>query len=112
MNSSVTPHKIPVGISACLLGHKVRFDSGHKQNAYIVKTLGDYFEFKELCPEVDIGLGIPRETIRLVSDVQPDQQGVIPEGNICCVGSKIESLDVTEKLKSCANNQVHWHKDL
>ena len=40
-----TPDKIPLGISSCLLGHKVRFDTGHKHNPYITGTLGEYFEF-------------------------------------------------------------------
>ena len=47
--------KIPVGISACLLGEEVRFNGGHKQHSYIQKTLGEYFEFRTFCPAVDIG---------------------------------------------------------
>ncbi|MEJ2445085.1 MAG: DUF523 domain-containing protein, partial [Exilibacterium sp.] len=65
--------KIPIGISSCLLGDKVRFDSGHKHNAYITGTLGEYFEFRPFCPEVAIGLGVPREPIRLVADKPLDQ---------------------------------------
>jgi uncharacterized protein YbgA (DUF1722 family)/uncharacterized protein YbbK (DUF523 family) len=55
-----------VGISSCLLGEEVRYDGGHKHNPYITKTLGEYFEFRAFCPEVAIGLGIPRPPIRLV----------------------------------------------
>ncbi|MEI7996500.1 MAG: DUF523 domain-containing protein, partial [Methylococcaceae bacterium] len=51
--------KIPIGISSCLLGEQVRFDGGHKRDAYIVGTLSEYFEFHPFCPEVAIGLGIP-----------------------------------------------------
>ena len=57
--------KIKIGISSCLLGEKVRFDKGHKKNAYVTGILQDYFEFLPFCPEVKIGLGIPREPIRL-----------------------------------------------
>ncbi|MEA2078425.1 MAG: DUF523 and DUF1722 domain-containing protein [Pseudomonadota bacterium] len=56
-----------IGISSCLLGNPVRFDAGHKYSAYITQTLGEYFEFVPFCPEVAIGLGIPRPPIRLVS---------------------------------------------
>ena len=47
--------KIPVGVSACLLGEEVRFNGGHKFHSYIDKTLGEYFSFRSFCPEVDIG---------------------------------------------------------
>jgi uncharacterized protein YbbK (DUF523 family) len=43
--------KIPIGISSCLMGDRVRLDSGHKNNTYITKTLSEYFEFQPFCPE-------------------------------------------------------------
>ena len=57
---------IVVGISACLLGHKVRYDGGHKRADFCEQILSHYFRFEPLCPEVAIGLGVPRPTIRLV----------------------------------------------
>lgn len=57
---------IPVGVSACLLGEKVRYDGGHKHDNYVAGVLGRYFRFVPVCPELDIGLGVPRETLRLV----------------------------------------------
>lgn len=95
-------NKISIGISSCLLGHKVRFDSGHKNNSYISNTLSEYFDFIPFCPEVDIGLGIPRETIRLV----------LLDDKVHCVGSKNPDLDVTERLKDCAQAQQSWQQDL
>ena len=56
---------IRVGISSCLLGQEVRYDGGHKRDRYIVDTLGDYFEWLPVCPEVEFGMGTPREPIRL-----------------------------------------------
>jgi uncharacterized protein YbgA (DUF1722 family)/uncharacterized protein YbbK (DUF523 family) len=56
---------IRIGISACLLGEKVRFDGGHKHDRYLSHTLGRYFEWVPVCPEVEMGLGTPRETLRL-----------------------------------------------
>jgi uncharacterized protein YbgA (DUF1722 family)/uncharacterized protein YbbK (DUF523 family) len=61
-----TDDEIPVGVSACLLGEKVRFDGGHKHDNYVADVLGRYFRFVPVCPELDIGLGVPRETLRLV----------------------------------------------
>jgi uncharacterized protein YbgA (DUF1722 family)/uncharacterized protein YbbK (DUF523 family) len=57
---------IRIGISACLLGEKVRYDGGHKCDVYLVETLGRYVEWVPVCPEVEMGLGTPRETLRLV----------------------------------------------
>lgn len=57
---------IRVGISTCLLGQKVRFDGGHKRDRYITDILGEYFRFVPVCPEVEVGMGIPREAVRLV----------------------------------------------
>jgi uncharacterized protein YbgA (DUF1722 family)/uncharacterized protein YbbK (DUF523 family) len=59
---------VRIGVSACLLGEKVRFDGGHKEDTFVHKTLADFVDFVPVCPEVDIGLGVPRETIRLEGD--------------------------------------------
>ena len=61
-----TSSEIKIGISACLLGEKVRFDGGHKRDAYITDILGPFVTFVPVCPEVELGLGTPRETLRLV----------------------------------------------
>jgi len=61
-----TDDPIKIGVSSCLLGVRVRFDGGHKRSDFLVDTLGSFVEFVPVCPEVEIGLGIPRETLRLV----------------------------------------------
>lgn len=58
--------KIKLGISSCLLGEKVRYDGGHRWERFITDTLGPYLEFVPVCPEVECGLGTPREPMRLV----------------------------------------------
>ena len=58
--------EILIGVSACLLGEQVRYDGGHKRNAFLLEQLAPHVRFVPLCPEVGIGLGVPRETIRLV----------------------------------------------
>lgn len=60
--------KIKIGISSCLLGEKVRYDGGHKLDRYITETLGRYFEWVSVCPEVEYGLSVPREAMRLIGD--------------------------------------------
>lgn len=57
---------VRIGVSSCLLGMKVRFDGNHKLDHYLTEVLDTYFEFIPSCPEVEIGMSIPRETIRLV----------------------------------------------
>jgi len=61
---------IRVGISSCLLGRKVRYDGGHQLDTLITEILGKYFEWVPVCPEMEIGLGAPRETLRLVGDAK------------------------------------------
>lgn len=58
--------KIRVGVSACLLGEAVRYDAGHKHDRYVADVLGQHFELVPVCPEVEAGMGIPRESVRLV----------------------------------------------
>jgi uncharacterized protein YbgA (DUF1722 family)/uncharacterized protein YbbK (DUF523 family) len=64
-DQATKPALIRIGVSACLLGQEVRFDGGHKRDSFIVDTLGPFVEFVPVCPEFEIGLGVPRETLRL-----------------------------------------------
>src|SRR2546428_9751094 len=57
-----------LGISACLLGHEVRYDGGHKRDPFLAETLGRFVEWVPVCPEMELGLGVPREPIRLEGD--------------------------------------------
>ena len=95
-------NKIQIAVSSCLLGERVRYDGGHKNNPYIVDTLGNYFDFKPFCPEMSIGLGVPREPIQLVK--LADQ--------VRCLGVKEPTLDVTERLTQCAHEQRSWQNDI
>ncbi len=83
-----SPVRIRIGISSCLLGEAVRFDGGHKHDPYINGTLRHYFDFIPVCPELAIGLGVPREPIRLVST----------RSGTRVVGTRDAALDVTEAL--------------
>jgi uncharacterized protein YbgA (DUF1722 family)/uncharacterized protein YbbK (DUF523 family) len=60
--------RIRVGISTCLLGERVRYDGGHKLDRYLTDTLGRYFEYAPVCPEVECGLPVPREAMHLTGD--------------------------------------------
>jgi uncharacterized protein YbgA (DUF1722 family)/uncharacterized protein YbbK (DUF523 family) len=59
---------IKLGVSSCLLGEHVRYDGGHKHDRYITDTLGRYFTFVPVCPEVGCGMPVPREAMRLEGD--------------------------------------------
>ncbi|WP_342663687.1 DUF523 and DUF1722 domain-containing protein [Desulfatirhabdium butyrativorans] len=63
------PQKIRLGVSTCLLGRNVRYDGGHKHDPYLTKTLGVFVEYVPVCPEVECGMPIPRESLRLVGDI-------------------------------------------
>jgi len=92
--------KIPVGISRCLLGEEVRYNGGHKLSRYCRDHLGNYFEFVDRCPEVEIGMGIPREPIRLV------EQGSETESDIRVVEIKDPSKEYTDPLRSLADQTI------
>ncbi|HKQ30166.1 MAG TPA: DUF523 and DUF1722 domain-containing protein [Burkholderiales bacterium] len=79
---------IRIGISACLLGEKVRYDGGHKRDAYAVRTLARHVELLPVCPEVAIGLGVPRAPIHLV----------LRDGAVRAVGVADPARDVTDAL--------------
>ena len=59
--------RLRIGISSCLLGDEVRFDGGHKRDAPLLAALEPYVEWVRVCPEVEMGMGVPREPVRLVS---------------------------------------------
>lgn len=50
----------------CLLGEEVRHDGGHKRDRYVTEVVARYFDWIPVCPEVDLGMGTPREPIHLV----------------------------------------------
>ena len=94
---------ISVGISACVLGQNVRFDGGHKQNRFVVDELSRYFNFKPVCPEVGIGMTIPRRAIRLLQ---------LPSGDERLVDSKENEIDFTVQMKEFADQQIAHFDDL
>ncbi len=61
---------IRIGVSSCLMGNEVRYDGGHKHNRYLTDVLGEHFELVIVCPEAEVGMGIPRETVRLEGDIE------------------------------------------
>jgi len=93
--SEASSNPIRVGISACLLGEKVRYDGGHKRDPYIVETLGRHVEWVPVCPEVEMGLGTPRETLRLVR-IGGDVHMVMPK----------TGTDHTDPMREFANRRV------
>ena len=62
--------RIKLGISSCLLGEKVRYDGGHKLDNYLKGTLGQFVDWVHVCPEVESGLSVPREPMRLVGSTE------------------------------------------
>ena len=58
-----------LGISSCLLGQKVRYDGGHKHDPFLTETFGRFVDWVPVCPELEVGMGVPRESVRLVGSV-------------------------------------------
>lgn len=84
-----TKPKITVGVSSCLIGEKVRYNGQHKRDKFVDGVLSEFFEWRSFCPEVAIGLGIPRPTIKIERD----------KGEFRLVESK-SGNDHTEKMLS------------
>jgi uncharacterized protein YbbK (DUF523 family) len=66
--STMTTPRVRLGVSACLLGERVRYDGGHRRDAYLTEVLGPSVEWVAVCPEVELGLGVPRATLSLVGE--------------------------------------------
>ncbi len=62
--------KIKIGVSGCLAGEKVRWKGDHKQNHYVRATLANYFEYVSPCPEMEVGMGVPIETVALYGNLK------------------------------------------
>ncbi|CAM3424334.1 MULTISPECIES: YbgA family protein [Yersinia] len=88
--------KIPVGISACLLGSKVRFDGGHKRLDFATEELAPYVEFEPICPEMAIGLPSPRPALRLVRQ----------QDDVLIRTSNDANQDVTAAMRRFAEEKV------
>ena len=86
---------VRLGISACLLGDQVRYDGGHKKNAFAVDKLAPLVEFVRVCPELELGLGVPREPIRLVQQ----------EDNVRLMTSNTKE-DLTARMESYAEERI------
>lgn len=92
---SKSADQIRVGISSCLLGERVRFDGQHKKNDFLIRLLGPHIDWVPVCPEVESGMSIPREPIRLVR-----------EGHtVRVVGTKSET-DYTDKLERYSQKKM------
>ena len=87
--------KIKLGISSCLLGEKVRYDGGHKLDYYLKDTLGQFVEWTPVCPEVECGLSVPREAMRLTGT--PDALRLV---------TRRTGIDYTEKMQQWAQGRL------
>ena len=76
----MTTVPLRLGISRCLLGDEVRFDGGHKRDNFLTEVFGRYVEWVPVCPEVEAGLGTPREAMRLVGNQQHPRLVTIKSG--------------------------------
>lgn len=95
-NSYVTrPGLVRLGISSCLLGEEVRYNGGHVKDDFLANTLGQYVQWVPVCPEVEMGMGVPRENVRLVGDAE-DPRLVAPKSG----------TDHTDTMKKWAGQRL------
>ena len=89
-------NKPTLAISQCLMGDNVRFNGGHKQSRYCTDVLSEYFNFLPICPEVEIGMGVPREPIRLIGT----------DRGVEVVSSSDSSKVYTQSLRDLADKKI------
>jgi uncharacterized protein YbgA (DUF1722 family)/uncharacterized protein YbbK (DUF523 family) len=87
--------RVRIGISSCLLGERVRYDGGHKKDEFLTNHFGRYVEWVPVCPELEIGLGVPRESLRLVSDSEGTRLVAPASG-----------LDHTERMRAWTKQRI------
>jgi len=87
--------QLRIGLSTCLLGENVRFDGGHKRDRFVTDTLGQFLEFVPVCPEMECGLGVPRESMRLVG--KPESPRLVTNRT---------KIDHTERMITWARKRV------
>lgn len=88
-------NRMRIGLSTCLLGENVRFDGGHKRDRFVTDTLGQFLEFVPVCPEMECGLGVPRESMRLVGN--PESPRLVTNRT---------KIDHTERMITWARKRV------
>ena len=88
--------KIRIGVSSCLIGEKVRWNGDHKQDRYVREILSRYFEYIPVCPEVEVGMGVPRETVALYGD--PEKPSMI---------SKKTQTDWTKPMEKYIKSRIN-----
>lgn len=86
---------IRIGVSACLLGAEVRFDGGHKRDRYVTDVVGEMVEWLPVCPELEVGLGLPRPVIQLRGGERGDRLVVRESGE-----------DITERMRAYSESRV------
>ena len=84
-----------IGVSSCLLGEKVRYNSTHVRDVFLLETLGHHVEWVPVCPEVEIGMGTPREAVRLVGIDQ----------KISMIAPK-SGIDYTEEMQNWTGSKI------
>ena len=88
--------KIKIGMSSCLLGEEVRWDGDHKHDQYVRDVLGSYFDYVSICPEVDVGMGVPRETVALYGTLENPK-----------MITKRSKTDWTKKMNHYTKDRIH-----
>lgn len=116
---------VRIGVSSCLLGEEVRFDGGHKRDQYVTGILGRYMQWVPVCPELELGLGVPREALRLVGDPEAPRLVTVKtnvdhtDGMLAWARARIDALEdmsldgyiLKSKSPSCGMERVRVYTE-
>ncbi len=119
-------HRLPIriAVSGCLLGEAVRYDGGHRRSSYVTDALGGVFELVSECPEVGIGLGVPRPKVRLErsgnvarllgsrdEDLTPLMDGYARQAATTFDAARVAGIVLKSRSPSCGMGDVKLHED-
>ncbi len=94
------PERLKLGVSSCLLGEEVRWNGGHSRARYLTDVLDEFVEFVPVCPEVEVGMGVPRPTVRLV----------LSDGEVAMIDPK-NGTDWTSKMQRHSRSRARQLAD-
>ena len=115
---------IRIAVSGCLLGEAVRYDGGHRRSSYVTEALSGVFELVSECPEVGIGLGVPRPKVRLErsgnvtrllgsrdEDLTPLMDGYARQAATTFDAARVAGIVLKSRSPSCGMGDVKLHED-
>ena len=94
--ASVDSRSIKIGVSSCIIGEEVRWNGGHSRQRWLTDVLWDFVDYVPVCPEVEVGMGVPRPTVRL-ERVGDDVRMIDPKNGTIYVPDNVDRITIVHE---------------